>query len=346
MGDCLIVAPLLLATTQIVMSLELLIVITLALIFGFLNGIRDVSNIVATMISSRAFSPRTALSIAAISEFVGPFLFGVVVAQTIVDQVVDSEALTLQVLQAALVGAIVWNLITWYFGLPGSSTHALLGGLIGATWVGVGPNAIIWNGVFKVLVVLFASPLIGFTLGFLFTRLIYFLARNATPKINETFKSAQFFTAVGLGLSHGANDAQKTMGVIVLSLVIAGVLTGFDVPSWVIFSSAGVMAIGASLGGWRMIRTLGGRFYKIRPLHSFSTQLTSTIVVLGASLLGAPVSTSQVVSSAVVGVGSSERISKVRWSVTEDIVTSWLITIPASALLAAGVYWALKRMGL
>jgi PiT family inorganic phosphate transporter len=323
---------------------ELLIVILLALAFGFLNGMRDVSNIVATMISSRAFGPRTALSIAAISEFIGPFLFGVVVARTIADQVVDSQVLTLQVLSAALVGAIVWNLVTWYFGLPGSSTHALLGGLIGATWVGVGPEAIQWDGVGKILVALFASPLIGFSLGFLFTRLIYFLARDATPKINDFFKSAQFFTAVGLGLSHGANDAQKTMGIIVLSLVIAGVLPGFEVPTWVLVSSAGVMALGASLGGWRMIRTIGARFFKIRPLHSFSTQLTSTLVVLGASLIGAPVSTSQVVSSAVVGVGSSERISKVRWSVTEEIVASWLVTIPASALLSAGVYWLINQV--
>ncbi len=326
------------------MSQQLLIVITLALVFGFLNGVRDVSNIVATMISSRAFGPRTALSIAAISEFVGPFLFGVVVAQTIASQVVDAQVLTLQVLLAALVGAILWNLITWYFGLPGSSTHALLGGLIGATWVGVGPDAIQWNGVIKVLIVLFASPLIGFSLAFLFTRLIHFLSRNATPRVNDFFKSAQFFTAVGLGLSHGANDAQKTMGIIVLSLVIAGILPGFEVPKWVMVSSAAVMAIGASLGGWRMIRTIGGRFFKIRPVHSFSTQLTSTVVVLGASLLGAPVSTSQIVSSAVVGVGSAERFSKVRWSVTEDIVTSWVITIPFSALLAAGVYWLFNRV--
>ena len=186
--------------------------------------------------------------------------------------------------------------------------------------------------------------MIGFVFGFLFTRLIVILARNASPSINDFFKGAQFFTAVGLGLSHGANDAQKTMGVIVLSLVIAGILSGFVVPSWVVFSSAAVMALGASLGGWRMIRTLGGKFYKIRPLHSFSTQLTSTVVVLGASLLGAPVSTSQVVSSAIVGVGSSERISKVRWSVAEEIAASWLITIPASALLSAGIYWLVSRM--
>lgn len=326
------------------MPQQLMIVIALALFFGFLNGMRDVSNIVATLISSRAFSPRTALTIASISEFIGPFLFGVVVAKTIADQVVRSQELTLIVILVALLGAIIWNLITWYFGLPGSSTHALLGGLIGATWIGVGPEAILWGGVGKILVALFAFPMIGFVFGFLFTRLIVILARNASPSINDFFKGAQFFTAVGLGLSHGANDAQKTMGVIVLSLVIAGILSGFVVPSWVVFSSAAVMALGASLGGWRMIRTLGGKFYKIRPLHSFSTQLTSTVVVLGASLLGAPVSTSQVVSSAIVGVGSSERISKVRWSVAEEIAASWLITIPASALLSAGIYWLVSRM--
>lgn len=321
------------------MPMELPIVIALALLFGFLNGVRDVGNIVATLISSRAFGPRTALNIAAISEFIGPFLFGVVVAQTIAGQVVQPGQLTLTVILAALLGAILWNLSTWYFGLPGSSTHALIGGLVGAAWVEAGADAILWGGVGRVLIALFAFPMTGFFLGFLLTRLIYFLARDATPRINDFFKQAQFFTAVGLGLSHGANDAQKTMGIIVLSLVIGGILPGFAVPAWVIVSSAGVMAVGASLGGWRMIRTLGGRFYKIRPLNSFSTQLTSTGVVLGASLLGAPVSTSQVVSSAIVGVGSSERVSKVRWSVTEEIATSWLVTIPASALLSAGMYW-------
>jgi len=206
-------------------------------------------------------------------------------------------------------------------------------------WMAVGLSAIKWNGILKVLIALFASPLIGFLIGFLVTRLIYFLAKNATPSINDFFKNAQFFTAIGLALSHGANDAQKAMGVIVLSLVIGGYLPAFQVPNWVVVLSAAVMALGASLGGWRLIRTLGARMYKIRPLHSFSTQFSSAIVMLGASLFGVPVSTSQVVSSAIIGVGTSERVSKVRWSVAEEIVTSWLITIPASGLLAAGVYW-------
>ena len=326
------------------MSNELIIVIALALLFDFLTGLRDSSNVVATMISSRAFAPHTALGITSIAEFLGPFLFGIVVAKTIGDQVVQSGVLTLDAIAACLVGAIVWNLITWFFGLPGSSSHALIGGMVGAVVADAGITAIKVSGLYKVLIALVASPLIGFTFGFLITRLIYFLVQNATPRINEFFKRAQFFTALALASSHGANDSQKTMGIIALSLVIGGALPAFEVPLWVIAASAAGIAIGAGFGGWRLIRTLGGRFYKIRPLHSFSTQLTSALVLLSASLFGVPVSISQVVSSAIIGVGASERISKVRWSVAGDIITSWVITIPASALLAAGVYWLIARL--
>ncbi len=326
------------------MPRELLLVIALALTFDFLNGMRDASNIVATMISSRAFGPRTALTIAAIAEFLGPFLFGVTVATTIGDEIVQSSALTLNVILAALVGAILWNLITWYFGIPGSSSHALIGGMIGAVMIGAGIGAIKFSGLDKVLIALFASPLIGFVIGFAMTRLIYFLVRNATPRINLLFKNGQLATAIAIAFSHGTNDAQKTMGVIALSLVIGNVLPQFQVPTWVIAASASAIAVGTSLGGWRLIRTLGGKFYKIRALHSFATQLSSAGVILAASFLGVPVSTSQVVSSAIIGVGSAERASKVRWSVAEDIITAWLITIPASALLSAGVYWLLLNI--
>ena len=323
------------------MSSELILVIALALIFDLLNGMRDASNIVATMISSRAFGPRTALGIAAVAEFLGPFLFGVVVAKTIGAGIVESDALTLEMIAASLLGAIVWNLLTWFLGIPGSSSHALIGGLLGAVFSGAGMDAIKFAGLNRVLIALFASPLIGFAVGFILTRIIYFLVRGASPNINTFFKRSQLLTAIALALSHGTNDAQKTMGVIALSLVIGGALPVFQVPFWVIVVSAAAIAIGTSLGGWRLIRTLGGKFYKIRPLHSFSTQLTSGIVILGASFFGAPVSTSQVVSSAIIGVGASERFSKVRWSVAGDILTAWLITIPASALLAAGFYWLL-----
>jgi inorganic phosphate transporter, PiT family len=320
------------------MSQELIFVIVLALIFDFLNGMRDASNIVATMISSRAFDPRTALGLTAVAEFLGPFLFGVVVAKTIGDEIVHSSALTLTVILSALVGAIVWNLITWYFGIPGSSSHALIGGMVGAVLAGVGLDAIKFAGLNKVIIALILSPLVGFLVGFVLTRLIYFLVRGATPGINHFFKRSQLITALAMAFSHGTNDAQKTMGIISLSLVIGGVLPSFQVPVWVVAVSAAAIAIGTSLGGWRLIRTLGAKFYKIRPLHSFATQLTSASVIFAASFFGVPVSTSQIVSSAIIGVGSSERVSKVRWSVAEEIVTAWLITIPASALIAAGVY--------
>lgn len=326
------------------MSQELLIVIGLALLFGFLNGLRDSSNVVATMISSRAFHHQTALAITAVAEFFGPFLFGVVVAKTIGDQVVQSRVLTLDSIAACLIGAILWNLITSFFGLPGSSSHALIGGMVGAVIMEAGLGAIKLAGLYKVLLALFTSPLVGFAFGFLVTRLIYFLARNATPRINDFFKNAQFLTAIALASSHGANDSQKTMGIIALSLVIGGALPSFQVPIWVVAASAAVIALGTSFGGWRLIRTLGGKFYKIRPLHSFSTQLTSAIVILSASLFGVPVSISQVVSSAIIGVGSSERLSKVRWSVAGDIAVSWIITIPASGLLSAGVYWLIVNL--
>jgi PiT family inorganic phosphate transporter len=327
------------------MSLQLYIVIGLALLFDFLNGIHDSSNIVATMITSRAFRPHTALGLTAVANFMGPFLFGVAVATTIGEEVAQSNALNLDVIIACLFGAIAWNLFTWFLGIPSSSSHALIGGMIGAVLAGAGFGAIKLHGLEKVIIALFTSPLLGFVFGFLFTRLIYFLVRNASIGINEFFKRGQFVTALGMAFSHGTNDAQKTMGIITLSLLIGGYINQFIVPMWVIALSAGAIALGTALGGWRLIRTLGGRFYKIRPIHSFSTQLTSSFVILSASFFGLPVSTSQVVSSAIIGVGSSESFGKVRWSVAEEMITAWIVTIPASALVSAGVYWLIVQFG-
>jgi PiT family inorganic phosphate transporter len=327
------------------MPRELVLVIALALLFNFLNGMRDASSIVATMISSRAFSPWFALGLTAIAEFLGPFLFGVAVANTIGNNIIQSQTITLDVLLACLAGAIIWNLITWFYGIPSSSSHALIGGILGAVIPGVGLTAIKFGGLNKVLIALFTSPLLGFACGFIITRLIYFMARKASPRINEFFKRGQLFTVLGLAFSHGTNDAQKTMGIITLSLVIGNILPDFRVPVWVIAASAGVIALGTSLGGGRLIRTLGGKLYKIRPLHSFSTQMSSALVIFAASFWGVPVSTTQVVSSAILGVGSSERLGKVRWSVAGDILTAWLVTIPASALISAAVYWLLIRNG-
>ncbi len=321
----------------------LITIIVLGLTFDLLNGIHDSSNIVATMISSRAFSPRVALGTTAVAEFSGPLIFGVAVATTIGSDIVTPGTISIQVILAALVSAILWDLFTWFLGFPSSSSHALIGGLVGAVTVGAGWHAIMLNGLWKVLIPLFTSPIIGFVVGFLLLKLILALSWDATPRINVLFKRSQIVTGIALALSHGTNDSQKTMGIITLALVTAGYLKVFAVPLWVIVLCAAMIATGTSIGGWRLIRTLGGKFYKIHPVDGFSAQLASASVIIGASLLGGPVSTTQVVSSSIMGVGTGQRANKVRWAVAQEIATAWLLTIPASALVAAGLYWAFIR---
>ena len=320
------------------MPFLLIIIIAIALVFDFLNGFHDSSNIVATVISSRAMSPRNALAMTAAAEFAGPFLFGVAVATTIGSEVVDPSAITSAVIIAALGSAILWNLFTWYFGWPSSTSHALIGGLVGAVAVAAGLETIRLAGLEKVLIALFISPILGLVFGYLMLKLIYFLARGATPRINTLFKRLQLVTSLALALSHGTNDAQKTMGIIAMAMVTTGYVTQFHVPWWVVALSAGAIALGTATGGWRLIETLGAKFYKIRPVHAFGSQLTSAGIIMGAALLGGPVSTTQVVSSAIMGVGSADRVSKVRWNVAREIALAWLLTIPVSALMAAGLY--------
>ena len=320
------------------MSLLLIVIIVIALIFDFLNGFHDSSNIVATMISSRAMSPRSALLMSAAAHFAGPFLFGVAVATTIGSEVVDPAGITSAVIIAALSSAIIWNLVTWYFGWPSSTSHALIGGLVGAVGISAGIETINLDGMVKVLIALFLSPVLGLVLGYLLLKLIYFLARGATPRINALFKRGQWATSLALALSHGTNDAQKTMGIIAMAMVTTGFADEFHVPWWVVVLSASAIALGTLSGGWRLIETLGGKFFKIRPVHAFGSQLTSASVILGAALLGGPVSTTQVVSSSILGAGSADRVSKVRWTVARDIAVAWLLTIPVSALMAAGFF--------
>ena len=321
------------------MPVLLVVLIVLAIVFDFLNGVHDSSNIVATMISSRAIRPRVALAMTAVAEFSGPFIFGVAVANTIGNEIVSSEHLNMQVIIAALLSAIIWNIFTWIMGFPSSSSHALIGGIIGAVVIGAGFKEIEMAGVTKVLIALFTSPIIGFFAGMIIANIVYLFSWNATPKVNGVFKKLQIVTSLGLALSHGANDAQKTMGIITLGLVISGIQKTFSVPFWVIIVSATAIAIGTSVGGWRLIRTLGSKFYKIRPVHGFASQLTSAVVILTASLFGGPVSTTQVVSTAIMGVGAAERMSKVRWGVAGEIALAWVVTIPSTGLLAAGIYW-------
>lgn len=324
------------------MSIAFYILLASALLFDFLNGFHDSANIVATPIASRAMSPQKILWIAALAHFAGPFMFGVAVANTIGKEVTDPVHVTMPIIIAAMLSAVVWNVITWYIGIPSSSSHALVGGLLGAVIVSAGFQAVEAAGMTKILIALFISPILGILVGYLLMQLVLFLARGATPRINRFFRRAQLVTAVGLALSHGANDAQKTMGIITLGLLVEGAIPEFAVPTWVIALSAGAISMGTAMGGWRLIKTLGGRIYKIRPVHGFVSQTAGAAIILGAALLGGPVSTTQVMSSSIMGAGSAERISKVRWRVGYEMVWAWILTIPITAVLAALLYFPIN----
>lgn len=321
------------------MSPLLIVLIVLALGFSFLNGIHDSANIVATMISSRAMRPQLALTMTAIAVFAGPFFFGVAVANTIGHEIVDAAHINILVLIAALVSAIVWNILTWVLGIPSSSSHALIGGILGGVVVASGFQVIKIAGLLKILITLFVSPLLGFFAGMVIANIVYALSWKATPRINGVFKKLQIISSLGPALGMGSNDAPKTMGIISLGMLITGATKTFTIPFWVILISAMVISIGTAVGGWKLIRTLGSKFYKIRPVHGFAAQASAAIVILTASLIGGPVSTTQVVSTSIMGVGAADRPSKVRWGVAGEIISAWIFTIPVTALLAAGIYW-------
>ena len=314
------------------------------LVFDFLNGFHDASNIVATVISSRALRPRTALYMTAIAEFSAPFLFGVAVANTLGKDLITPEAISLPVIITAVLVAIGWNLFTWFLALPSSSSHALIGGLLGASILANGIQVIHVGGLEKILLALFISPPLGLLVGFLIMHLIMAVFKNASPRINSIFKRTQILTSLSLALSHGTNDSQKTMGVITMGLVTSGYQQTFHVPLWVIALSAGAIGLGTAFGGWRLIRTLGGRIYKIRPVHAFTSQAASASVILGAALLGGPVSTSQVVSSAIMGVGAAERVTKVRWQVAQEMLVAWLLTIPMTGIVSALLFLLVNNL--
>ena len=325
-------------------QVQAIILTSLAISFDFLNGFHDSSNIVATMIASRAMSARKALLLASIATLAAPFLFGVAIAETVGKGIVEPTALDAKTIFAALIGAITWNLITWYLGLPSSSSHALLGGLLGSVLVARGPQVIQADGLLKVMLLLLISPLAGLATGYLLMKVTLFLCRAASPKVNWLFKRLQVLSALALALSYGTNDAQKSMGVIAMSLVTLGIQSDFVVPTWAILACATALALGTSLGGWRLIKTVGSKIYRIRPVHGFASQVAAASVIFGAALLGGPVSTTQVVSSTVMGVGSAERVSSVRWGVAGRIATTWIITIPTSAAIAALLYLLIKAL--
>ena len=326
------------------MSPIMIALLILGLIFDFQNGMNDSSNIVATVISSRALSPRWTLTIVAIAEFLGPFIFGVAVARTVGAGIVVPAAVNMTALIATVISALLWGLFTRTFGFPSSASHAIIGGLVGSVVMSAGWSVINISGIIKVFIILFTSPIIGLIFGYVVTRLIMAAFWNATPRINEAFKKGQVATSIALALSYGANDGQKTMGILTLGLLTSGYITQFVVPIWVIFLCASMIAIGTSVGGWNLIRTLGAKFYRIRPLDGFATQLSSSIVILGASFFGGLASTTQVVSASIMGVGSAERVNKVRWGVAREIAIAWILTIPSTAIVGAGIYWIISHI--
>lgn len=327
-----------------------ILTIAVCLLFTFINGFHDGCNVIATIISSRSMSPRKALWFACIAEFVGPLVLGTSVAATIGKGVIDFEFFTrgdkfepLLLFLAAVLGGILWNFVTWWLRMPSSSSHALIGGLLGAGLASYGIACIEWNVfLYKVLLVLFTSPLIGFVMGYVFLKLIVAITRNAHPRVNTYLKNIQVFSMFLLGASHGSNDAQKSMGIIATVMLLTGLTSSFVVVWWVQVICALAISLGLSVGGWRLIKTVGVKIFIVKPIHSFSSQLASAFTILAASITGGPVSTTQIVNSSVMGVGAAERKNAVRWDVVKNILLSWVLTIPSSALLAALIYYLIK----
>ncbi|MCL5022106.1 MAG: inorganic phosphate transporter [Nitrospirae bacterium] len=312
----------------------LVCVIVLATVFDFINGFHDTANAIATSVSTRVLSPKVAVSMSAVLNMVGA-LSGTAVAHTVGAGLVETASVTQITVVSALVAAIVWDIITWYFGLPTSSSHAVLSGLVGAAIATAGPGVIIKKGVYKVLAGLIFSPVVGIVLGFLLMLFLVWLFRRAAPSfVSKLFGRLQVVSAAYMAFSHGNNDAQKTMGIITMALVSYHKLPAFDVPLWVIVLCATAMALGTAVGGWRVIKTLGMRLVHLRPIHGFAAETAAATVIEVASRIGLPLSTTHVISSTIMGVGASKRLSAVRWGIGGNIVLAWVLTLPACAVLA------------
>jgi PiT family inorganic phosphate transporter len=317
----------------------LIAIVALALVFDYTNGFHDSANAIATSVSTRALSPRTAVLMAAFFNLFGA-LISTNVASTVGKGIVDTDLVTLPLVLAALVGAVVWNFTTWYFALPSSSSQALFGGLIGAMLAAVGVSGVEWSGVVdKIILPMVLSPVIGFAAAWaLMTILIWVVRRRAHAPVNRTFRFLQPFSAAFMAFSHGGNDAQKTMGVITLALVASGKISTFDIPLWVKLVCALAMAFGTYSGGWRIMRTLGSKVIKLDPIHGFAAETSAATVIQLATHFGFPVSTTHTITAAIMGVGSTQRLSAVRWGVAGNIMMAWVLTLPAAGLVAAGVY--------
>jgi PiT family inorganic phosphate transporter len=318
----------------------LVLVIILATIFDFINGFHDTANAIATSVSTRVLSPKIAVSMAAVLNMVGA-LSGTAVAKMVGSGLVTAGGITQITVVAALLSAIIWDLFTWFFGLPTSSSHAILSGLVGAAIATAGTGIIIAGGVYKVLAGLIFSPVVGLILGYLLMASLTWLFRRSSPAtVTKTFNRMQIVSAAYMAFSHGNNDAQKTMGIITMALVSYYKLPHFDIPLWVIVLCASAMALGTAIGGWRIIKTLGVRLVNLRPINGFAAEASAATVIEIASRIGLPLSTTHVISSTVMGVGASKRLSAVRWGVGWNILIAWVFTLPACAALA----WAICRL--
>lgn len=311
-----------------------------ALFFDFVNGFHDSANAIATVIGTRVLKPLHAVVIAAFANFVGPFLFGTAIATTVGSGIIQPEFSTVDIILAGLIGAIIWDLFTWYFGLPSSSSHALIGGLVGSALIVGGWDAIIVPGVGKVLLFMILSPVAGFVIGFILAVIIIYFLKGSKPLvINRIFGKLQIVSSAFFSLTHGANDGQKTMGVITALLIAGGFMSSDEVivPTWVIISAAVVISIGTFLGGWRIVKTMAFRITELKPYQGFCAETGGGVILTAMAGLGIPVSTTQAISGAIMGVGSTRRLSAVRWGIGKRIVYAWFITIPASAAIASFV---------
>lgn len=317
----------------------IIFVVILALVFDYINGFHDTANAIATSVSTRALPPRVAVWMAAGLNFMGA-LYSTGVAKTIGGDLVKSaQMVNEQIIVAAMVGAIFWNLITWWLGIPSSSSHALVGGMVGAVLVSTGYDALKIEGILKIVAALICSPLVAMITGAIIMSILFMIFGNMAPaRINPKFKRLQVVTAAMMAFSHGSNDAQKAMGIITLTLVSTGYLTTFEVPLPVVLATATAMGLGTAAGGWRIIRTMGTKIFKLEPISGFAADLNSSIVVFGATLLHLPVSTTHVVSGSIMGVGTAKRLSAVRWGVAQQMLMAWVLTIPCTAVVSAITY--------
>ena len=330
------------------MELALVVlVIAVALVFDYINGFHDAANSIATVVSTRVLKPGQAVVWAAFFNFVAAFVFGTAVAKTVGSGMVDITIVTTSVILAGLIGAIVWDLITWYYGLPTSSSHALIGGYAGAAVAKVGMSALIPAGWTKTLIFIVLAPGLGFVLGFIFMVAVYWVCRNMAPsRVDRHFRKLQLLSAAAYSLGHGGNDAQKTMGIIAGALYAGGFLTEFRIPFWVVMAAHAAISMGTLAGGWRIIHTMGSKITRLQPVGGFAAEAAGAVSLFTATALGVPVSTTHTITGAIIGVGSTRRLSAVRWGIAGQIVWAWILTIPASAGIAAITFYLLHAIGL